>query len=83
MQGLNKVVGSCEDALQSLNDGMTIIAGGFGLCGIPEGFIRQIKQMRTKRLTIVFNNCGVDEFGLGVLLEERQIKKWFLLNCIT
>jgi len=75
MQGLDKVVENCAEALQGLSDGMTIIAGGFGLCGIPEGCIQQIKQMKTKELTIVSNNCGVDEFGLGILLEDRQIKK--------
>jgi 3-oxoacid CoA-transferase subunit A len=52
-----------------------VIAGGFGLCGIPEGLIAQIKKMNTKGLTVVSNNCGVDGFGLGLLLEEKQIKK--------
>jgi len=75
MSGLDKVVGSYDQALAGLNDGMTIIAGGFGLCGIPEGLIRQIKRMGTRNLTIVSNNCGVDGFGLGLLLEDRQIKK--------
>ncbi|MCL4110496.1 UNVERIFIED_CONTAM: hypothetical protein GTU68_022378 [Idotea baltica] len=54
---------------------MTIIAGGFGLCGIPEGCIDQIKKMQTKDLTIVSNNCGIDDFGLGILLEDHQVKK--------
>jgi len=54
---------------------MTVLAGGFGLCGIPEGCIDQIKKMGIKDLTIISNNCGVDEFGLGILLENRQIKK--------
>ncbi|MGH1541316.1 MAG: CoA transferase subunit A [Arenicella sp.] len=75
MSGLDKVTASCAEALQGLSDGMTIIAGGFGLCGIPEGCIEQIKKMQVKDLTIVSNNCGVDEFGLGILLEDRQIKK--------
>lgn len=75
MTGLNKVVPSCADALKDLKDGMTILAGGFGLCGIPEGCIEQIKKMKTKDLTIVSNNCGVDDFGLGILLKDRQIKK--------
>jgi 3-oxoacid CoA-transferase subunit A len=75
MAGLNKVVTSYDEALAGLTDGMTIIAGGFGLCGIPEGLIAQIKKMGTRQLTIVSNNCGVDGFGLGILLEERQIKK--------
>lgn len=75
MAGLDKVVTSYEQALAGLADGMTIIAGGFGLCGIPEGLIAQIKKMGTRHLTVVSNNCGVDGFGLGILLENRQIKK--------
>lgn len=75
MSGFNKVVNSYEEALAGLEDNMTIIAGGFGLCGIPEGSIAQIKKMGTKGLTIVSNNCGVDGFGLGILLEDRQINK--------
>lgn len=75
MSGFNKVVGSYEEAMAGLEDGMTIIAGGFGLCGIPEGCIAQIKKMGTKELTIVSNNCGIDGFGLGILLEDKQIKK--------
>jgi 3-oxoacid CoA-transferase subunit A len=59
--------------MQGLEDGMTIAAGGFGLCGIPENLINQIKTMGTKNLTIVSNNCGIDGFGLGVLLEDKQI----------
>ncbi len=75
MAGFNKVVNTYDEALAGLTDGMTIIAGGFGLCGIPEGLIAQIKKMGTKQLTIASNNCGVDGFGLGILLEDRQIKK--------
>ncbi|HMW48301.1 MAG TPA: CoA transferase subunit A [Cellvibrionaceae bacterium] len=75
MAGLNKVVTSYDEALAGLTDGMTIIAGGFGLCGIPEGLIAQIKKMGTRQLTVVSNNCGVDGFGLGILLENHQIKK--------
>lgn len=75
MSGFNKVVKSYDEALAGLKDGMTIIAGGFGLCGIPENLIAQIKKMGTRDLTFVSNNCGVDGFGLGVLLVDRQIKK--------
>ncbi|QEQ96854.1 CoA transferase subunit A [Neptunomonas concharum] len=75
MSGFNKVVNSYEEAMAGLEDGMTIIAGGFGLCGIPENLIAQIKKMGTKDLTIVSNNCGVDGFGLGILLEDKQVKK--------
>lgn len=75
MSGFDKVVNSYEEAMAGLQDGMTIIAGGFGLCGIPENLIAQIKKMGTKDLTIVSNNCGVDGFGLGILLEDKQVKK--------
>jgi 3-oxoacid CoA-transferase subunit A len=75
MSGFDKVVNSYEEALAGLEDGMTVIAGGFGLCGIPEGSIAQIKRMGIKDLTIVSNNCGVDGFGLGILLEDKQVKK--------
>ncbi|MFP8967711.1 CoA transferase subunit A [Pokkaliibacter sp. CJK22405] len=75
MAGFDKVVHSYEEALAGLQDGMTVIAGGFGLCGIPENLIAQIKTMGVKDLTVVSNNCGVDGFGLGILLEDRQIRK--------
>jgi 3-oxoacid CoA-transferase subunit A len=75
MAGFNKVVDSYESAMAGLQDNMTVIAGGFGLCGIPEGLIAQIKKLNTKGLTVVSNNCGVDGFGLGLLLEDKQIKK--------
>lgn len=75
MAGFNKVVSSYEDAMAGLKDGMTVIAGGFGLCGIPEGLITQIKTLGVSNLTVVSNNCGVDGFGLGLLLEDKQIAK--------
>ncbi|MEM0515176.1 MULTISPECIES: CoA transferase subunit A [Pseudoalteromonas] len=75
MSGFDKVVTSYADAMAGLKDGDTIIAGGFGLCGIPEGLIAEIKRMGTTDLTVVSNNCGVDDFGLGVLLQDKQIKK--------
>jgi 3-oxoacid CoA-transferase subunit A len=75
MSGFNKVVSSYQEAMVGLTDDMTIIAGGFGLCGIPEGLISEIKHMGVKGLTIVSNNCGIDNFGLGILLEDKQIKK--------
>jgi 3-oxoacid CoA-transferase subunit A len=68
-----------NDAVEALAgllfDGMTIMAGGFGLCGIPENLIGAIKESGVKNLTVVSNNCGVDGFGLGILLESGQIKK--------
>lgn len=75
MAGFDKVVSSYDEAMQGITDNMTVIAGGFGLCGIPEGLIKQIKTLGVKGLTVVSNNCGVDDFGLGILLPNRQIKK--------
>ena len=75
MAGFDKVVSSYEEAMAGLEDNMTIISGGFGLCGIAENLIAEIKRKGTKGLTMVSNNCGVDDFGLGVLLPNRQIKK--------
>ncbi len=73
---VQKVYANATDALSGLlrND-MTILSGGFGLCGIPEHCIAAIKASGVKGLTIVSNNCGVDEFGLGILLKDRQIAK--------
>ena len=75
MAGFDKVVASYEEALHGLTDDMTVIAGGFGLCGIAENLINEIKRRGTSGLTLVSNNCGVDDFGLGILLPKRQIKK--------
>ncbi len=67
---------NAQEALKDvLFDGMTIMAGGFGLCGIPEHAILAIRQSGVKNLTIISNNCGIDDFGLGILLKTRQIKK--------
>jgi len=74
MAGLDKRVTSYQQALAGLQDDMTLLAGGFGLCGIPENLIAEIRQQGIKGLTVVSNNCGVDGFGLGLLLENRQIK---------
>ncbi|ORM67315.1 CoA transferase subunit A [Pantoea rwandensis] len=74
MAGLDKRVTSYPQALAGLEDNMTVLAGGFGLCGIPENLIAQIRQQGTKGLKVVSNNCGVDGFGLGLLLENQQIK---------
>ncbi|RMF82367.1 MAG: succinyl-CoA--3-ketoacid-CoA transferase, partial [Planctomycetota bacterium] len=66
---MNKVVSSAQEALEKagLRDGMTIMAGGFGLCGIPEKCIAAIREMGVKDLVVISNNCGVDDFGLGLL----------------
>ena len=73
MAGLNKLVGSYEEALEGLTDNMTVMVGGFGLCGIPEGLIAQMVKSGAKGLTAISNNAGVDDFGLGLLLKSRQI----------
>ena len=71
-----KVYADAKSALDGLLfDGMTILAGGFGLCGIPEHMILAIRASGVKGLTVVSNNCGIDDFGLGLLLQTRQIKK--------
>jgi 3-oxoacid CoA-transferase subunit A len=70
-----KVVNSCAEAVQDIQDGATLIMGGFGLCGIPENTILALREKGTKNLTIVSNNCGVDDWGLGLLLANKQIKK--------
>lgn len=73
---MKKIYGDAAEALHGLlHDGMLIAAGGFGLCGIPENLIAAIRDAGTKNLTVVSNNAGVDDFGLGVLLQTRQVKK--------
>jgi 3-oxoacid CoA-transferase/3-oxoacid CoA-transferase subunit A len=72
---MNKVVPSALDAVRDIPDGATILAGGFGLCGIPEAAIRALRERGTRDLTVVSNNCGIDDFGLGVLLRNKQIIK--------
>jgi 3-oxoacid CoA-transferase/3-oxoacid CoA-transferase subunit A len=72
---LNKVVASARDAVRDIPDGATLLAGGFGLCGIPENSLRALQELGTRGLTVVSNNCGVDDFGLGPLLRARQIVK--------
>ena len=72
---INKKVSSVQEALQGIEDGMTLMLGGFGLCGIPENAIAELVQKQTKNLTCISNNAGVDDFGLGLLLQHKQIKK--------
>jgi 3-oxoacid CoA-transferase subunit A len=72
---MNKVVDNVEEALKGITDDMTIMLGGFGLCGIPENSIAQLVKMGVKNLTCISNNAGVDDFGLGLLLQKKQIKK--------
>jgi 3-oxoacid CoA-transferase subunit A len=72
---MNKVVKNADDAIRDIQDGATILVGGFGLCGIPENLIAALARKGVRSLTIMSNNAGVDDFGLGVLLQNRQVKK--------
>jgi 3-oxoacid CoA-transferase subunit A len=72
---MDKTVASADEAVADLPDGATLMAGGFGLCGIPENLIAAIRRKGTKALTIISNNCGVDDKGLGILLANGQVKK--------
>ena len=72
---INKKVNTVEEALIGIENGMTLMVGGFGLCGIPEKAIAQLVKKDVKQLTCISNNAGVDDFGLGLLLQKRQIKK--------
>src|SRR5678810_569363 len=72
---MNKVLPSAEAAVALIPDGATILVGGFGLCGIPENLILALRDRGTSNLTVISNNAGVDDFGLGMLLKTRQIRK--------
>src|SRR5436190_16475408 len=72
---MDKTFKSARDAVADIPSGATILAGGFGLCGIPENCIAALAELGVKDLTFVSNNCGVDDFGLGILLRQKQIKK--------
>jgi len=72
---MNKVVKNVEEALVGIQDGMTLMLGGFGLCGIPENSIGQLVKLGTKNLTCISNNAGVDDFGIGLMLQAQQVKK--------
>jgi 3-oxoacid CoA-transferase subunit A len=72
---MDKRIASADEAIANLNEGATILMGGFGLCGIPENLIAAVRRKGTKNLTIVSNNAGVDDFGIGVLLQNRQVIK--------
>ena len=72
----NKVFADAKSALEGVvSEGITVMAGGFGLCGIPENLIAAIRDLGPKHLTVISNNCGIDDFGLGILLANGQIKK--------
>src|SRR3954470_15992493 len=72
---MNKVVASAADAVALVPEGATIMMGGFGLCGIPENLIAALHRRGTRGLTIISNNAGIDDFGIGVLLRSRQVRK--------
>ena len=72
---INKEVKNAIEACQDIKSGMTLMLGGFGLCGIPENSINALVEMKIKNLTCISNNAGVDDFGLGLLLQKKQIKK--------
>ncbi len=73
--GLSKVVKSADVAVHDIQDGMTLMLGGFGLCGIPEKSINALVAQGTKNLTCISNNAGVDDFGIGLMLQQKQVKK--------
>lgn len=72
---INKQVASAEEVIHLIKDNSTLMIGGFGLCGIPENSIKALLQSGVKRLTCISNNAGVDDFGIGLLLKSRQVKK--------
>ncbi len=72
---MNKVVANAAEACKGIQDGMTLMVGGFGLCGIPESSIAELVKLGVKDITCISNNAGVDDFGLGLLLQGKQIKK--------
>lgn len=72
---INKVVSNAEEAIKGIEDNMTLMLGGFGLCGIPENCINELVKKGIKGLTCISNNAGVDDFGLGLLLQKKQVKK--------
>jgi 3-oxoacid CoA-transferase subunit A len=72
---MNKVVANAEAAIHDIHDGATLMLGGFGLCGIPENCIAALVRKGTKQLTCISNNAGVDDFGIGLMLQQKQVKK--------
>ena len=72
---MNKVVSNAEDAIEGIVDGMTLMLGGFGLCGIPENCISALVKKGIKNLTCISNNAGVDDFGIGLMLQQKQVRK--------
>jgi len=73
--GLNKVVANADEAIQGIEDNMMLMLGGFGLCGIPENCINALVKKGVTGLTCISNNAGVDDFGIGLMLHGKQVKK--------
>src|SRR5258707_13486799 len=72
---MNKVVSNADEAIRDIHDGVTLMLGGFGLCGIPENCIAALVNKKVKDLTCISNNAGVDDFGIGLMLQKKQVKK--------
>ena len=72
---MNKVYNNADDAVADINDGAVLMLGGFGLCGIPENCITALVKKGSKNLTCISNNAGVDDFGIGLMLQQKQVKK--------
>src|SRR5512141_1199017 len=72
---MNKIVNNADEAIRDIEDGMTLMLGGFGLCGLPENCIAALVKKGVKNLTCISNNAGVDNFGIGLMLHQRQVKK--------
>ena len=72
---MNKVVSNADEAIRDIADGMTLMLGGFGLCGLPENCIAALVRKGVKGLTCISNNAGVDDFGIGLMLKQHQVKK--------
>jgi 3-oxoacid CoA-transferase subunit A len=72
---LNKIVANADEAIQDIQDGMILMLGGFGLCGIPENCIHALVRKGVKNLTCISNNAGVDDYGIGLMLQQKQVKK--------
>src|SRR5208282_2901917 len=77
---MDKRIANADAAIEKLHDGATILMGGFGLCGIPENLIAAVCRRGTRNLTVVSNNAGVDDFGIGLLLQNRQVRKMISLE---
>lgn len=72
---MKKIVANAEEAIKDIQDGAVLMLGGFGLCGIPENCINALVKKGVKQLTCISNNAGVDDFGIGLMLQKKQVKK--------